>query len=322
VELLVVIAIIGILVALLLPAVQAAREAARRMQCSNNLKQIGLAAHNFHDTHRRFPPGVLSRGPYGAPWGTAGATSADTQYIGTLPYLLPFMELNTVKDRILIEMNPDKYAPAWWTEASTWGIAQTKIGMFLCPSTDAYNNTVGTSATLHNWYLGGFAYVELVYFPLTGGGMNLGRTNYLGIAGAVGKIGDTSQSPPVPIEVWNKWEGIFTVRSKNNFASVLDGTSHTLMFGEVKGGERTQGGQPQFAYSWMGGGAMGTAWGLEYKPKLGAGWYQYSSDHPRIVQFCMADGSVQLISLLADSRQYRHESGMRDGFVVSDPNLP
>src|SRR5206468_9075071 len=81
VELLVVIAIIGVLVALLLPAVQMAREAARRMQCSNNLKQIGIALHNHHDVKLTFPPGALNTGHNGTPVYTTWTVE-----------ILPFME--------------------------------------------------------------------------------------------------------------------------------------------------------------------------------------------------------------------------------------
>ena len=88
VELLVVIAIIGILVALLLPAIQTAREAARRTQCSNNLKQMGLAAHNYHDTFNCFPPGAITDGP------CCGAKSRINWAIA----LLPYMEQSTLYD--------------------------------------------------------------------------------------------------------------------------------------------------------------------------------------------------------------------------------
>lgn len=87
VELLVVIAIIGVLVALLLPAVQAAREAARRSQCSNNLKQLGLALHNYHDTHLRFPPGSINVNVGGADFRTPFAR-----------FLLPFIEQGARSD--------------------------------------------------------------------------------------------------------------------------------------------------------------------------------------------------------------------------------
>ena len=99
VELLVVIAIIGILIALLLPAVQAAREAARRTQCTNNLKQLGLALHNYADVHKIFPPGGLEYG-----WQTSstlGAEPADklVHNLNGLVLLLPFIEQTALYDR-------------------------------------------------------------------------------------------------------------------------------------------------------------------------------------------------------------------------------
>ena len=93
VELLVVIAIIGILIALLLPAVQAAREAARRSQCTNNMKQLGLALHNYHDTYRCLPP--LIGGPVLDP-----ATGIGNPYLNSLVRLLPYIEQTTVYSQV------------------------------------------------------------------------------------------------------------------------------------------------------------------------------------------------------------------------------
>src|SRR5687767_11590168 len=96
VELLVVIAIIGILVALLLPAVQAAREAARRMQCGNNEKQIGLALHNYHDSYRSFPPGTVHVNKLG--WGTL---------------ILPFLEQAPLLEQIKLNIPYQPGAQEW-----------------------------------------------------------------------------------------------------------------------------------------------------------------------------------------------------------------
>lgn len=111
VELLVVIAIIGILIALLLPAVQAAREAARRISCANNLKQVGLALHNYHDTHKVFPPAVLS-GPRRHTW---------------VPMLLPFVEQSNLNQEYRFDRS--------WDDPVNQPAVNTSLAVLTCPST-------------------------------------------------------------------------------------------------------------------------------------------------------------------------------------------
>src|SRR6266852_2903879 len=94
IELLVVIAIIGVLIGLLLPAVQKARESANRMKCQNNLKQIGLALHNYHDTYKAFPPGYRASVPY-----TDGATDTGPGW-GWAAFILPYIEQNNVSRQL------------------------------------------------------------------------------------------------------------------------------------------------------------------------------------------------------------------------------
>ncbi len=126
VELLVVIAIIGILVALLLPAVQAAREAARRMSCSNNLKQLGLANHNYHDIHNKLP--ALGMQGWGANTGI--------WYSGFIS-LLPFMEQGPLYDGMMLQARPGPGLPAPWDTGNNTFLNtfwKKDVPNYLCPS--------------------------------------------------------------------------------------------------------------------------------------------------------------------------------------------
>jgi prepilin-type N-terminal cleavage/methylation domain-containing protein/prepilin-type processing-associated H-X9-DG protein len=141
VELLVVIAIIGILVALLLPAVQAAREAARRSQCQNHLKQIGLAINNYHSVHNCFPPGRLRT-----------VVDGQGRCFSTYAHLLPYLEANSLYQLIDFNANPDDPA------LNGTALGQT-IPFFLCPS-DSHKilqsnvvNGVIVNSAVHNYPL-------------------------------------------------------------------------------------------------------------------------------------------------------------------------
>ncbi len=292
VELLVVIAIIGVLIALLLPAIQAARESARQTQCANQLKQIGLAAHNFHDNYSRFPPGYL--GP--TPDASFAATGTQAEFVGVVPYLLPYLEQQALFARIQANLDISIRGKAWWTDASTASAAQTSLKSIACPSVDGHRYREGMIFLL-NLYTennGSFYERRFVTAPLVTS--RPGGTNYLGVAGYFGNL-----LLPKP----RRYEGIFSNRTKHRFADVTDGTSNVLFFGESTAGKMA--GQLR-GFSWIGCGMLTTHHGLVHDDS-----FAFNSEHPSLVQFCLADGSVRRISTTIDRDNLIILSGKHDG---------
>ena len=160
IELLVVIAIIAVLIALLLPAVQAAREAARRGQCGNNLKQIGLALHNYHQIHDRFPPGKSEAADQ--------LGYSDKQYAGwtewsSLAALLPYLEQSTVFNSINFAYCGG-YSYGQACNGTAW---TTRLSSFLCPSdynTGGNSPAWGTGPPNTNNYRGSLGTTSAVYW--------------------------------------------------------------------------------------------------------------------------------------------------------------
>lgn len=220
VELLVVIAIIGILVALLLPAVQAAREAARRAQCSNNLKQMGLAFHNYHDTHRTFPlPEIVSIFPTGG----VGTTHSWGQNI------LPFIEQTAIYDSYNLNRS-------CWDPANEVAV-DTHIPAYVCPSNPTADRGITYSIP------GGALLPGVPAVSFT----DAGPIDYVattGVEEAFLRIAHNDNSINVSGNHLEGW-GLGTVcvvggpimeaSSGGKFRDIRDGTSNTLLIGEMAG---------------------------------------------------------------------------------------
>ncbi|ODA35003.1 DUF1559 domain-containing protein [Planctopirus hydrillae] len=145
IELLVVIAIIAILIALLLPAVQQAREAARRTQCKNNLKQVGLALHNYHDTHNTFPPGNIPNSPLN--------NHGPTAWVHILPYVDQAPQYNRINFSL---------TGTWWHGAASGGpqgptFNGFKVAGFICPSSPLVDSSTRSGVT---WQRGSYTLIE------------------------------------------------------------------------------------------------------------------------------------------------------------------
>ena len=282
VELLVVIAIIGILVSLLLPAVQAAREAARRMSCNNNMKQIALALHNYHDTFKAMPMGWIGlengsgRIPHseGNPgWGWAA-------------HVLPFIEQETVGD-IVQDILPI-------TDAANLQARETHLAIYRCPS-DAGSQD---------------------FFDLDVGGtpVNIPGANYVGMFGTL-ELEDCEGLAP---GVQCKGDGPFFHNSSTRLRDITDGTSNTLFVGErsSKHGQSTwlgaiPGGDESFA----------RVLAIADHPPNDAGGHldDPGSYHPGGTNFAYVDGSIHIITETIDLTVYHALATMQGGEAVTVP---
>lgn len=287
IELLVVIAIIAILIGLLLPAVQKVRDAAARMECANNLKQIAVAAHDFESVYKKFPPGS-----YGPPPGRV--TYSGYRDLGVLAAILPFVEQENIFKSFYMTMQPmnvyNTPGPTWWGVGATWQAAQWRIKSFTCPSDNPYDrNNVFVHFVTYPGGMTGW------YFP---NAPYLGRTNYLGVGGYLGYTGNSG---------YDYWKGVFGTQSDVSMAQLAgrDGTSNTLLFGEAVGQD-----PGTYSYAWISPGWLPTGW---YLSSTGHNWYQFSSWHTGVIQFAMGDGSVHSVSNRTPWPTYLYSSAYKDG---------
>jgi prepilin-type N-terminal cleavage/methylation domain-containing protein/prepilin-type processing-associated H-X9-DG protein len=206
VELLVVIAIIGILIALLLPAVQAAREAARRIRCASNLKQIGTALHAYHATYNQFPLGTMTN---------SGNRFDHPEWPYLLYYLLPFLEENNMYDRFF-DLQHQTIRP-WFSNAPTvWPTdLETGVAVFLCSSDGLPGPTK----------------------LLTDSGVRVYVSNYLGIFPGMndGDVGAEALKYP---SFDTRMETVFGINRGAKIGEITDGTSCTLALAEYLTGKQ------------------------------------------------------------------------------------
>ncbi len=210
VELLVVIAIIGILIGMLLPAVQQVREAARRSACLNNMRQIGIATHNYESSNMKFPPGGINTGP--------GPKQASTLYL-----LLPYFEQNNLRD-----LTPDGNYQNVFT-----GIAENRVDLFLCPTSqdEQQLNTNPARYTSHYYAITGPA-DSAIAGDSTGGSYNATDYPEIGTNAGHGPTGLAGIFSPQPGSSDIR-RAAYNFKTAKTFGQISDGSSNTLMFGEI-----------------------------------------------------------------------------------------
>lgn len=220
IELLVVISIIGVLIGMLLPAVQAAREAARRMQCQNNLKQLCLGFFNFDSQHGEYPPAAMK----------------SPKYTSWAPFVLPFIEQGNLERQY--------HYDAHWPDPLNAEVIKTEISTFYCPSSPPHGFHTGSK---NDKNMGQISWVAAVtdYSPVGGTKEDLISLGYIASVGDVRGAMTKMAGPLKAQEPANK-DSLPYIR--NSVRDICDGTSNTILFAEVAG-------QPDL---WLAGGQQGS----------------------------------------------------------------
>jgi len=293
IELLVVIAIIAILIGLLLPAVQKVREAAARMSCTNNLKQLAIAAHSFHDSNNRFPYNGDNIRNSGCCY-TTGYT-----HWSWLARSLPYIEQNNRYTHLGVDQTP--------LSSVLGNLGLPTIKTFRCPSDETED-----------------VRTDRANFP---GGTAIGTTSYKGVSGNNWAWGSYTFTPPAPYTTdgLDNGNGIFwrsDYKRTLKMVNIADGTSNTLMVGEDIGRLNIHNAWP---YSNT---AVGTC-AIPLNNALVAGqpgygnpsdWpnvYSFRSRHSGGANFALADGSVRFVSQTIDIAVYRAAASYDGGEVVN-----
>lgn len=302
IELLVVIAIIAILISLLLPAVQQAREAARRTQCKNNLKQLGLALHNYHDVHGSFPPGYFARnvsatdmaaaetGP-GFAWGVA---------------ILPFLDQQNLFNEIDFTLDAE--------DAANLPSGQTVLNGFLCPTDPAprvFALPSGTELAASN-YVGIYGYGSVSMAPGSGTGVFYRNSST--------RIRDITDGTSNTICIGER------MHEHDNVDALAQVDANSTWYAAIPASPRPAGmvmvammeQSPSLVLGHVGQDAMGPMPAMHHTPNNTNHIVNFSSNHTGGVQFLLCDGSVHFMSENIHYDTFRYMGERADGQILGE----
>jgi prepilin-type N-terminal cleavage/methylation domain-containing protein/prepilin-type processing-associated H-X9-DG protein len=306
IELLVVIAIIAILIGLLLPAVQKVREAAARMKCANNMKQLGLACHNYHDANNKFPPGAVG------PLNPAFPQYLQLKHHGLATYLLPHLEQAALAERYRWDVS--------WFEPPNQPVVNAQLPVWQCPSAPANRIHDGSLVTV----------TPPPEAPFNG---TAACGDYAGMSALdaglfrAGKI----DPPGGPLDEKGNYEGVFPVNHARCLLDIKDGTSNTILMAECAGRPQLWRGRGEVANVWLTGGPWASRsllWGRGATPD-GTAFFgecavnctndrEVYSFHTGGANVAFGDGSVRFLKATIDIRVFAKLVTRAGGEVVGD----